>query len=62
MVIGKIQSASKLATTETTIDKIVYGVQDKKLLWIIRLNEARFFAYTKAIIWSGIVDFSQSLF
>ena len=58
LVISKIQSASKLATTETTLDKIVFGTQEKKLFWFIRLNEARFVAYTKATVWSGI-DLSE---
>jgi hypothetical protein len=54
LVISKIQSASKLATTETTLDKIVFGTQEKKLFWLIRLNEARFVAYSKATVLSGI--------
>lgn len=54
IVISKIQSASKLATTESTLDKIVFGTQEKKLFWLIRLNEARFVAYTKATVLSGI--------
>lgn len=58
LVISKIQSASKLATTETTLDKIVFGTQEKKLFWLIRLNEARFVAYTKATVLSGI-DLSE---
>ncbi|MFI5220046.1 MAG: DUF4230 domain-containing protein [Bacteroidia bacterium] len=58
LVISKIQSASKLATTESTLNKIVFGTQEKKLLWLIRLNEARFVAYTKATVLSGI-DLSE---
>lgn len=54
LVISKIQSASKLATTETILDKIVFGTQEKKLLFLIHLNDARFVAYTKAIVWTGI--------
>lgn len=54
LVISKIQNASKLATTESTLDKIVFGTQEKKLFWLIRLNEARFVAYTKATVLSGI--------
>lgn len=54
LVVSKIRQASKLATTETTIDKIVFGTSEKRLLGIIRLNKARFAAYSKAIIKSGI--------
>ncbi|RZS93291.1 DUF4230 domain-containing protein [Aquimarina brevivitae] len=54
LVVGKIQAASKLATTEFTIDKIVHGTKTKKLFWVVKLNEARFLAYSKAIIKTGI--------
>jgi hypothetical protein len=58
LVVSKIQNASKLATTETTLEKVVFGTQKKKLLWIINLSEARFVAYSKATVWSGI-DLSE---
>lgn len=58
LVISKIQNASKLATTETVLDKIVFGDQQKKLLWVFHLSDARFVAYTKAIVWTGI-DLSE---
>jgi hypothetical protein len=54
LVVSKIRQASKLATTETTIDKIVFGTSEKRLLGIIHLNQARFAAYSKAIVKSGI--------
>ena len=54
LVVGKIHKASKLATTEFTIDKIVHGTKTKKIGWFIRLNEARFIAYSKARIKAGI--------
>ena len=54
LVISKIQSASKLATTETTLDKIIFGTQERRFLRIIHLNETRFVAYSKATIKSGI--------
>ena len=54
LVVSKIRQASKLATTETAIDKIVFGTSEKRLLGIIRLNKARFAAYSKAVIKSGI--------
>ena len=54
LVVGKIHKASKLATTEFTIDKIVHGTKTKKIGWFIRLSEARFLAYSKARIKAGI--------
>ncbi len=54
LVVGKIHKASKLATTEFTIDKIVHGTKTKKLGWFIRLNEARFIAYSKARVKAGV--------
>ena len=54
LVVGKIQKASKLSTTEFTIEKIVHGTKTKKLAWFINLNEARFLAYSKAIVKAGI--------
>jgi len=54
LVVGKIQSASKLATTEFTVDKIVHGSKVKKISWVIKLNEARFLAYSQAKIKAGI--------
>lgn len=52
--VGKIKKASKLATVEFTVDKIVYGVKRKKLLWFINLNQATFIAYSKAHIKAGV--------
>lgn len=54
LVVGKIQAASKLVTTEFTVDKIVYGTKVKKIAWLIKLNEARFLAYSQAKIKAGI--------
>lgn len=54
LVVSKIRQAAKLATTETTIDKVVFGTSDKRLLGIIRLNQARFAAYSRATVKSGI--------
>jgi len=54
LVVGKIQEASKLATTEFTIDKMVHGTKTKKIAWFIKLNEARFLAYSQAIVKTGI--------
>lgn len=54
LVVGKIHKASKLATTEFTIDKIVHGTKKKKLGWLITLNEARMLVHSKALIKAGI--------
>lgn len=54
LVVGKIKKASKLATTEFTIDKIVYGVKRKRLFWVVKLNEAKFLAHSKAIVKAGV--------
>ena len=54
LVISKVKNAAKLATTETIIDKVVLGTQEKKLLGVIRVNKAYFAANTRAIIKTGI--------
>lgn len=54
MVVSKVKSAAKLATTETIIDKVVLGTQEKKLLGLIKVNTAYFAANTQAIIKSGV--------
>jgi hypothetical protein len=54
IVVSKIKSASKLATVEFTLDKVVFATKDKKFLGLIRLNQAAFLAYTQAYIKTGI--------
>ena len=54
LVVGKIQKASKLATTEFTVDKLVFGVKNKRILWAVKLNEAQFLAKSQAVIKAGI--------
>ena len=54
IVVSKVKSAAKLATTETIIDKVVLGTQEKKLLGIVKLNKSYFAANTQATILSGI--------
>lgn len=54
LVVSKVKSAAKLATTETIIDKVVLGTQEKKLLGFIKVNKAHFAAYTQAIITTGV--------
>lgn len=54
LVVGKIQSVAKLSTTQFTIDKLVHGTKTKKIAWFIKLNEARFLAYSKAYVKTGV--------
>ena len=54
LVVSKVKSAASLATTETIIDKVVLGTQEKKLLGLIKINKAYFAANTQAIIKSGV--------
>lgn len=51
---GKIQKASKLSTAEFKVDKLVFGVKNKRVLWVIKLNEAQFLAKSQATIKAGI--------
>lgn len=53
LVVGKIQNASDLATTEFVIDKIVFGTKTKKLA-LLKISEASFMAYSKARVKAGI--------
>lgn len=54
MVVGKIQKSSKLTTVEFHIDKLVFGVKNKRILWFINLNQAQFLAKSHAVIKTGI--------
>jgi len=54
LVVGKIKKASKLSTTEFTIDKVVFGVKSKRLMWVVKLNEAKFVAHSQAIVKAGV--------
>lgn len=53
LVVGKIQQASDLVTSEFVIDKIVFGKKSRNLLWF-RLNDAKFLAYSQAKVKTGI--------
>ncbi|MFC4871904.1 DUF4230 domain-containing protein [Negadavirga shengliensis] len=53
MVVGKIQQASDLVTSEFVIDKVVFGKKSRNLLWF-RMNEAKFLAYSQAKVKTGI--------
>lgn len=52
--VSRIKDAAKLATTETIVDKIVIGNQEKKILRIFTLSTARIVCYTQAVIKAGI--------
>ena len=52
--VSKIKDAAKLATTETIIDKIVIGKKEKKLVYVIKLGEARFVCFTQVRVKTGI--------
>ena len=54
LVVSKVKSVANLATTETIIDKVVLGTQEKKLLGLLKINKAYFAANTQAIIKSGV--------
>src|SRR6187549_1331234 len=54
LVVGKVKKASRLATSEFVVDKVVFGVIRKKLLWVIKLNDAKFIAHSQAVIKAGI--------
>ena len=53
-VISKVRSAAKLATTQTTIDKLVVGTKTKRLLKLVKISEAQFVASTKAYVKTGV--------
>ncbi len=54
LVVSKIQAAAKLATTEVTIEKFVFATKEKRLLFLVKLNEAYFAANTEARVKLGI--------
>jgi len=52
--VSRIKDAAKLATTETIVDKIVIGNEEKKILHIFTIGKARVVCYTQAVIKAGI--------
>lgn len=54
LVISKIKSTAKLATTETIIDKVVIGQKEKKIFGLVKISNAEFVAYSQAIVKTGI--------
>ncbi|MCC5938191.1 MAG: DUF4230 domain-containing protein [Lunatimonas sp.] len=53
LVVGKIQQASDLVTSEFVVDKVVFGKKTKKVFFI-PVNEASFLAYSQATVKTGI--------
>lgn len=53
IVVGKVQEASELITTEFVIDKVVFGTKTKNVLWF-NFSEAKFMAYSQAKVKTGI--------
>ena len=53
LVVGKIQEASDLVSTEFTVDKVVFGTKTRNLMWF-KFSEAQFMAYSQAKIKAGI--------
>lgn len=54
-VVSKIKEAAKLATCETTIDKIVLATEQKRIIkWLGGRKQAVFLAYSQATIKTGI--------
>ena len=54
LVVSKIKSTAKLATTETVIDKVIIGQKKKSIFGLVRLSNAEFVAYSQAIVKTGI--------
>ncbi len=54
LVVSKIQSAAKLATTETIMSKVVVGTKERKWGGLVTIGRADFLANTKATVKAGI--------
>ncbi|MCU4177096.1 DUF4230 domain-containing protein [Carboxylicivirga sp. N1Y90] len=54
LVISKIKSTAKLATTQTTIDKVVIGNKQRKAFGLVRISSSDFVAYSEATVLTGI--------
>ncbi|WP_211338025.1 DUF4230 domain-containing protein [Mangrovibacterium diazotrophicum] len=54
LVVSKIQSSAKLATTETAIDKVVIGNKSRRVFGLINVSNAEFVAYSQAFVKTGV--------
>lgn len=53
LIVGKIQQANDLVTSEVVIDKVVFGKKTRKVFFV-PINEASFLAYSQARVKTGI--------
>ncbi|HSI75533.1 MAG TPA: DUF4230 domain-containing protein [Lunatimonas sp.] len=53
LIVGKIQQANDLVTSEVVIDKVVFGKKTRKVFFV-PINEASFLAYSQAKVKTGI--------
>lgn len=53
LIVGKIQQASDLVSSEVVIDKVVFGKKTRKVFFV-PINESSFLAYSQAKIKTGI--------
>ena len=54
LVVSKIKSTAKLATTETIIDKIVIGQKEREFFGLVSISNSEFVAKSQAIVKTGI--------
>lgn len=54
LVVSKIKSTAKLATTETVIDKIVIGQKGREFFGLVSISNSEFVAKSQAIVKTGI--------
>lgn len=53
LIVGKIQQASDLVSSEVVIDKVVFGKKTRKVFFV-PINESSFLAYSQARVKTGI--------
>jgi hypothetical protein len=53
LIVGKIQQATDLVTSEVVIDKVVFGKKTRKVFFV-PINESSFLAYSQARVKTGI--------
>nr|MBI1230116.1 DUF4230 domain-containing protein [Cytophagales bacterium] len=53
LIVGKIQQASDLVSSEVVVDKVVFGKKTRKVFFV-PINESSFLAYSQAKIKTGI--------
>jgi hypothetical protein len=53
LIVGKIQQASDLVSSEIVIDKVVFGKKTRKVFFV-PINESSFLAYSQAKVKTGV--------